>query len=43
MGGLFGVFHAGRKIACVTVFNTEGGGWEWLGDELAAAALKAAR
>lgn len=43
MGGLFGVFHSGSKIACVTVFNTEGGGWEWLGDEIAAAALKAAR
>ncbi len=43
MGGLFGVFHAGRRIACVTVFNTEGSGWEWLGEELAAAALKAGR
>ena len=28
MGGLFGVFHAGPKIACVAVFNTAGGGWE---------------
>ena len=42
MGGFFGVFHAGRKVACVSVFNTEGGGWEWLGDEIAATALKAA-
>ncbi len=43
MGGFFGVFHSGKKQACVTVFNTEGGGWEWLGDELATAALKALR
>ena len=43
MGGFFGVFHSSKKKACVTVFNTEGGGWEWLGDELAAAALKATR
>ena len=42
MGGFFGVFHAGREFACVSVFNTEGGGWEWLGDEIAAVALKAA-
>ena len=42
MGGFFGVYHAGRVRACVSVFNTEGGGWEWLGDEIAAAALKAA-
>ncbi|MEO6740096.1 MAG: serine hydrolase domain-containing protein [Chthoniobacteraceae bacterium] len=42
MGGFFGVFHAGRNVACVSVFNTEGGGWEWLGDEIAAVALKAA-
>jgi CubicO group peptidase (beta-lactamase class C family) len=41
MGGFFGVFYAGKTKACVAVFNTEGGGWEWLGDELAAAALKA--
>jgi len=43
MGGFFGVFHAGRERACVSVFNTEGGGWEWLGDEIAAVALKAAK
>jgi CubicO group peptidase (beta-lactamase class C family) len=43
MGGFFGVYHSGGKRACVTVFNTEGGGWEWLGDELAAAALNAAK
>ncbi len=42
MGGFFGVFHVTRKLACVSVFNTEGGGWEWLGDEIAAVALKAA-
>lgn len=42
LGGLFGVFHATPKIACVAVFNTAGGGWEWLGDEITAAALKAA-
>jgi CubicO group peptidase (beta-lactamase class C family) len=43
MGGFFAVYHAGKHRACVSVFNTEGGGWEWLGDEIAAAALKAAR
>ncbi len=43
MGGFFAVFHAGRRRTCVTVFNTEGGGWEWIGDEIAAVALKAAR
>jgi len=43
MGGFFGVFHAGRGLACVSVFNTEGGGWEWLGDEIAAVALKVAK
>ncbi|MEO6785929.1 MAG: serine hydrolase domain-containing protein [Chthoniobacteraceae bacterium] len=43
MGGFFAVFHASRTRACVSVFNTEGGGWEWLGDEIAATALKAAR
>ena len=42
MGGFFGVFHASRERACVSVFNTEGGGWEWLGDEIAAVALRAA-
>lgn len=42
MGGFFGVFHSGKSRACVSVFNTEGGGWEWLGDEIAAVALKAA-
>lgn len=43
MGGFFGVFYSTKKQACVAVFNTEGGGWEWLGDELAAASLKAVR
>jgi hypothetical protein len=43
MGGFFGVFHAGHGTACVSVFNTEGGGWEWLGDVIAAEALKAAQ
>jgi CubicO group peptidase (beta-lactamase class C family) len=43
MGGFFGVFFAGPHRACVSVFNTEGGGWEWLGDEIAAAALNAAK
>ncbi len=42
MGGLFGVFHASPKIACVAVFNMAGGGWEWLGDEISSVALKAA-
>ncbi len=42
MGGFFGVFHAGPNVACVSVFNTEGGGWEWLGDEITAVALNAA-
>lgn len=41
MSGFFGVFHSGKERACVSVFNTEGGGWEWLGDEIASAALKA--
>lgn len=36
------IFHAGRTRACVSVFNTEPGGWEWLGEEIAATALKAA-
>lgn len=42
MGGLFGVFHASPKITCVAVFNTAGGGWEWVGDEISAPAVKAA-
>jgi D-alanyl-D-alanine carboxypeptidase len=42
MGGLFAVFYANREVACVSVFNVAGGGWEWLGDEVVAAALKAA-
>ncbi len=42
LGGFFAVFYAGRTCACVSVFNTEGGGWEWLGDEITAVALKAA-
>ncbi len=42
MGGFFGVFYTSSKHAVVVVFNTEGGGWEWLGDELAAVAVKAA-
>jgi CubicO group peptidase (beta-lactamase class C family) len=43
MGGFFAVFYAGKNRACVSVFNTEGGGWEWLGDVITAEALKAAR
>jgi hypothetical protein len=42
-GGFFAVFHAGRERASVSVFNTEGGGWEWLGDEISAMALKASK
>lgn len=42
MGGFFAVFYAGRHQACVSVFDTEGGGWEWLGDVITAEALKAA-
>jgi hypothetical protein len=42
MGGFFGVFYTSQKYTVVVVFNTEGGGWEWLGDEIAAAAVKAA-
>lgn len=42
LGGFFAVFYAGSHRACVSVFNTEGGGWEWLGDIVAAEALKAA-
>lgn len=41
-GGFFAVFYAGHDRACVSVFNTEGGGWEWLGDEISAVALQAA-
>jgi len=43
LGGFFAVFYAGHTTACVSVFNTEGGGWEWLGDEISAVALKASR
>ncbi|MEP6673239.1 MAG: serine hydrolase domain-containing protein, partial [Chthoniobacter sp.] len=43
LGGFFAVFYASAHGACVAVFNTEGGGWEWLGDVIAATALKAAR
>ena len=43
LGGFFAVFYAGHTKACVSVFNTEGGGSEWLGDEISAVALKAAR
>jgi hypothetical protein len=42
MGGLFVVFHANPKIASVAVFITADGGWEWVGDDISAAALKAA-
>lgn len=42
MGGFFAVLYASPHRACVSVFNTEGGGWEWLGDEITAVALKAA-
>ncbi len=43
LGGMFAVFYASRDTACVGVINVEGGGWEWLGDEVCAAALKAAK
>ena len=43
LGGFFAVFYAGHGHACVSVFNTEGGGWEWLGDVISSAALKAAQ
>ncbi len=42
LGGFCGVFYTSPKRAVVVVFNTEGGGWEWLGDEIAALAVKAA-
>lgn len=42
IGGLFGVFHAGKERASVSVFNVSGGGWEWFGDEIARIALQAA-
>ncbi len=44
MGGSFAVFYAGRDrdLACVSVFNTQGNGWEWLGDVIVEAVLKAA-
>ncbi len=41
MGGFFAVFFTSPRRSCVVVFNTEGGGWEWLGDEIAGAALQA--
>lgn len=40
MGGSFAIFYAGRDLASVAVFNTEGGGWEWLGDVMIEAVLK---
>lgn len=43
MGGFSAVFHAARDRACVTVFSIGDGGWEWLGEELASVALKAAQ
>ena len=43
IGGAFAVFYAGRNCGCVTVFNTEGIGWEWLGDEITAEVLKVVR
>ena len=43
LGGLFGAFYVGTDQVCVTVFNQEGSSWEWLGDEIASAALKAAQ
>ena len=42
LGGFFAIFYAGGKCACVSVFNMEGDGWEWLGDVITADALKAA-
>jgi CubicO group peptidase (beta-lactamase class C family) len=42
LGGFFAIFYAGRHRACVSVFNMEGDGWEWLGDVITAAALHAA-
>lgn len=41
LSGSFGVFYASRERACVSVFNVEGGGWEFLGDEITAAAMGA--
>ena len=43
LGGFFGVFYTSSHHAVVVVFNTEGGGWEWLGDEIAALAVKTAK
>jgi CubicO group peptidase (beta-lactamase class C family) len=43
LGGFFAIFYAGRSCACVSVFNVEGDGLEWLGDVISAAALKAAQ
>lgn len=44
MGGSFAVFYSGRDrdLACVAVFNTQGNGWEWLGDVIVEAVLKTA-
>lgn len=43
LGGMFAVFYAGANTACVACINVEGGGWEWLGDEICEVALRAAK
>jgi len=43
LGGLFAAFYVGTDQVCVTVFNHEGSSWEWLGDEIASAALNASQ
>ena len=42
MGGFFGVFYTAPRRAVVVVFNVNGIAWEWLGDQIAAVAVKAA-
>ena len=41
MGGFSAIFYAGEDRACVAVYTIGDGGWEWFGDVVAAAALKA--
>jgi CubicO group peptidase (beta-lactamase class C family) len=43
MGGFSAVFHASPHRACVTYYNVGDSGWEWLGEEIAGVALKAAQ
>lgn len=43
IGGFFAVMYINHDCACVAVMNVEGFGWEWLGDEIVAAAMESVR